>query len=59
MHRLSEAVEGIAEAILPEESVPGVYRQAVGAETENATTNNDRQLRSSELVELRSTKVSS
>jgi integrase len=32
--RLHQAVERMGEAILPGKVVPGVYRQAVGAETE-------------------------
>ena len=52
-HRLSEAVEGIAEAILPKECVPGVYRLAVGAEPENVTPLESKSYVSEELVELR------
>ena len=52
-HRLSEAVEGIAEAILPKECVPGVYRLAVGAEPENVTPLESQSYVSEELVELR------
>ena len=53
-HRLSEAVEGIAKAILPKECVPGVYRLAVGAEPENVTPLESKSYVSEELVELRS-----
>ena len=53
-HRLSEAVEGIAEAILPKECVPGVYRLAVGAEPENVTPLESKSYVSEDLVELRS-----
>jgi len=35
--RLIAAVERVGEALKPTEGVPGEYRQAVGAETENAT----------------------
>jgi integrase len=35
--RLHQTVEKMAEAILPGKGVPGLYRQAVGAENENAT----------------------
>ena len=35
--RLVEAMERVAQAVLPVERVPGEYRQAVGAELENAT----------------------
>ena len=45
--RLSDAVEKVASAVLPEvERAIYVQRQAVGAETENATTLEDKQLRS-------------
>jgi len=35
--RLVEAVERVAQAVLPVERVPGEYRQAVGVEIETAT----------------------
>ena len=47
--RLVEAVERLAQAVKPPERVPGEYRQAVGAETENATPFKNKELRSVKL----------
>jgi len=44
--RLVEAVERLAQAVKPPERVPGEYRQAVGAEIENATPYKNKELRS-------------
>ena len=45
-NRLSETVEKVGERLKFEEKhVPTMYRQAVGAETENAATINNKQLR--------------
>ena len=44
--RLSEAVERIAKVVSRPKRVPGEYRRAVGAETENATPSENKELRS-------------
>ena len=52
--RLAKAVEEVASAVLPEEKrAICVQRQAVGAETENATPFENIELRSEKMVELR------
>ena len=44
--RLAETVERMAEKLLPSlEHVPSMYRRVVGAETENATPFDARELR--------------
>ncbi len=44
--RLAETVERMAEKLIPSpEHVPSMYKQAVGAETENATPSNSKELR--------------
>ncbi|MBI2505057.1 MAG: tyrosine-type recombinase/integrase [Candidatus Latescibacteria bacterium] len=49
--RLAETVERMAEKLLSgPEHVPSMYKQAVGAETENATPFDSRELRLSEVV---------
>ncbi len=50
---MAEAVERVAEAVLPAKRVPEEYQQAVGAEQENATSLENKRLRSKEMVELR------
>ena len=51
---LAQTVEKVAGRVLSEEKyVPSMYRQAVGAEPENATTIDNKQLRLSPVVELR------
>ena len=48
--RLVEAVERLADAVLPVKRVPGEYRLAVGAERENATPFELKELRSLQSV---------
>lgn len=48
--RLQQTVERMAEATLPAKYVPSMYKQAVGAEIENATPRGDRRLRQKIMV---------
>ena len=51
--RLAQIVEDVGEFLRPKatEVVPGLYRQAVGAEQESATPLNNRELHSFKMVE--------